>query len=51
MHHSVDVQFETVPDGILIHSRSIARHPIDRICGVFDRSVRAEIYLKRIRDR
>ncbi len=51
MHHNVEVELTPTPNGLLIHKRSAAQHPVDRVYGILGKEWSTDDYLKEIRGR
>ena len=51
MHHDVEVEITPTEQGLLIHKRTVARHPVERVYGVLDRGGNTDDYIEKIRGR
>lgn len=51
LSHDVEVELTPTERGILIHKRTAARHPIERVYAILDRGKDTDGYLEEIRGR
>ena len=51
MNHNIEVEITTTPQGLLIHKRTAAEHPVDRTYAVPERADNTDDYLEEIRGR
>ena len=51
MNHNVEVEMPPTAKGILIHKRTAAEHPVDRVYALLGRSGDTDEYLEAIRGR
>lgn len=51
MNHNIEVEITPTPQGLLIHKRTAAEHPVDRIYAVLERGGNTDDYLEEIRGR
>ncbi|MCY4451448.1 MAG: hypothetical protein OXC01_05820 [Immundisolibacterales bacterium] len=51
MNHNVEVEMTPTPEGLLIHKRTAARHPVERVYGLLDGGGSTDEYLEEIRGR
>ncbi len=51
MNPDVEVEITPTEQGLLIQKRTAARHPVDRVYAVLDRSGNTDDYVEKIRGR
>lgn len=51
MNHNVEVEITPTRNGLLIHKRTAAMHPVERVYGILGREGSADDYLEEIRGR
>lgn len=51
MNHNVEVEITPTRSGLLIHKRTAAEHPVDRVYAVIGRGGDTDAYLEEIRGR
>ena len=51
MNHNVEVEITPTGKGLLIHKRTAARHPVERVYAVLARGDNTDDYLEEIRGR
>ena len=51
MNHNVEVEITPTRSGLLIHKRTAAEHPVDRVYAVIGRGGDTDAYLEDIRGR
>ena len=51
MNHNVEVEITPTRNGLLIHKRTAAEHPVDRVYAVIGRGGDTDAYLEEIRGR
>ncbi len=51
MNHNVDVEMTATPKGILIHKRTSAEHPVERVYALLGSGDSTDEYLEKIRGR
>ena len=51
MNRNVEVEMTPTPQGILIHKRTVAEHPVDRVYGLLASASGTDEYLEEIRGR
>lgn len=51
MNHNVEVEITPTSKGLLIHKRTAAEHPVERVFAILDRGGDTDEYLEEIRGR
>ena len=51
LNHNVEVEFTPTEGGLLIHKRTAAQHPVERVYAVLDGSESTDDYIEDIRGR
>lgn len=51
MNHNVDVEITPTSKGLLIHKRTAAEHPVERVYAILGRAGNTDDYLEEIRGR
>lgn len=51
MNHNVEVEITPTRDGLLIHKRTVAEHPVERVYAILDGPGGTDDYLEEIRGR
>ena len=51
MNQNVEVEMTPTPKGILIHKRTAAEHPVERVHGLLGRGGSTDEYIEEIRGR
>ena len=51
MNHNVEVEITPTSKGLLIHKRTAAEHPVERVYAILGRTGNTDEYLERIRGR
>ena len=49
MNHNVEVEITPTENGLLIQKRTAAKHPVDRVSGILDKSFDIDEYVSEIR--
>ena len=51
MNHNVEVEITPTRNGLLIHKRTAAKHPVERVYAILGRGGSTDDYLEEIRGR
>ncbi len=51
LNHNVEVELTPTEGGLLIHKRTSAQHPVERVYAILDSSDRVDDYIEEIRGR
>ena len=51
LNHNVEVELTPTEGGLLIHKRTVARHPVERVYAILDRGEDTDTYIEEIRGR
>ncbi|MDE0374840.1 MAG: AbrB/MazE/SpoVT family DNA-binding domain-containing protein [bacterium] len=51
LNHNVEVELTPTEQGILIHKRTAAPHPVERVYAILDRGKDTDDYMEEIRGR
>lgn len=51
LNHNVEVEVTPTSKGLLIHKRTAAEHPVERVYAILDRAGNTDEYLEEIRGR
>lgn len=51
MDHNVEVEITPTDQGLLVHKRTVAEHPVERVYAILDRNECTDDYIEAIRGR
>ena len=51
LNHNIEVELTPTEGGLLIHKRTAAQHPVERVYAILDRSGSTDDYIEEIRGR
>ncbi len=51
LNHNVEVAITPTAEGLLIHKRTVAQHPVERVYGILDSGESPDDYVEEIRGR